>query len=143
MQIQEKFMNKCLLLLAFFVSISLSAVNAVKKNNNYGEEIVLFEYSNDQIAEESCQGIRKPYKRGPMVSPIRLYSVSVGLLYYAENGTIASIRVTKIEDESESVTYVTSGQQNEVFPLPASWREGDYVIVVTIGDRHYKGTFSL
>lgn len=136
-------MNKCLLLLAFFVSISLSAVNAVKKNNNYGEEIVLFEYSNDQIAEESCQEIRKPYKRGPMVSPIRLCSVSVGLLYYAENGTIASIRVTKIEDESESVTYVTSGQQNEVFSLPALWREGDYVIVVTIGDRHYKGTFSL
>lgn len=112
-------------------------------NNNYGEEIVLFEYSNEQITEESSQEIRKPYKRGPMVSPIRLYSVSVGLLYYAENGTIASIRVTKIEDESESVTYVTSGQQNEVFPLPASWREGDYVIVVTIGDRHYKGTFSL
>ena len=46
-------MNKCLLLLAFFVSISLSAVNAVKKNNNYGEEIVLFEYSNEQITEES------------------------------------------------------------------------------------------
>ena len=31
--------------------------NLIKKNNNYGEEIVLFEYSNEQIAEESCQEI--------------------------------------------------------------------------------------
>lgn len=97
---------------------------------------------NLQIDDEDAEK-RYPLKRSPLALPVVTMVENGQLHCYAESGTIASLRISKIDDDSVSATYVTSGRQYEVFPLPASWREGDYVIVVTIGDRHYRETFSL
>lgn len=97
---------------------------------------------NLQIDDEDAEK-RYPLKRSPLALPVVTMVENGQLHCYAESGTIASLRISKIDDDSVSATYVISGRQYEVFPLPASWREGDYVIVVTIGDRHYRETFSL
>ncbi len=126
--------------LLIFMFLLMGVVQATNKMDLPGEEICL-----RQIAANNSGNLPQwDYNRVPQKCPLLLNLYENKLYFLAENiSVVSNVRIYEYINEIECANFCIDGKSCEVFPLPASWREGDYVIVVTIGDRHYKGTFSL
>uniref|UniRef100_UPI003FEDE047 hypothetical protein n=1 Tax=Alloprevotella sp. TaxID=1872471 RepID=UPI003FEDE047 len=84
------------------------------------------------------------YKRSPQKCPLQLFVDGNKLHFFVKGLPVTSyVRIYESTKETECVSFCIDITSHEEVPLPTSLTDGSYVVIVTVCNEMYKGTFAI